>query len=420
MMTNHIVQVFLYELRRNLRRKAYLATTFGVPLIGILLMFGGQFLAGQSFGRSNNPLDPLAGLDLGGIRSAGYVDETGRFDDPGDLSSVFTSYADEASARAALDAGEIDVYYLIPADYLMTGEVTLVMPRLNISQLDSEGIRRLLLNELAGDVDSPQLFERLVTPAHFEEIQLQPDQPDSAGRSLDASMVVVYLFAIVLLMSLFVTNGYLMQSVIEEKETRLIEILISSLRPVELLTGKILALGLLGLFQMTVWLGSILLVARLGEMGAIASTALALFVNFTLPPGLLPLLVVYFVLSYLAFASLYSIVGALSNSMREGPQYAAFFTLPAVAPLWFMQVFVTTPNGPLPVALSLFPLTAPLAMTQRLVMTTVPAWQLIVSLALLALTVVATMWLAGRLFRVQTLLAGQPPRLRDLPRLVRG
>ena len=418
-MSNHIIQVFLYELRRNLRRKAYLFTTFGVPLIGALLLFGGQLFASQSFG-SNNPMDPLAGLDLGGVRSAGYVDATGRFGDPGELASVFQPYADEAAARAALDAGEIDVYYLIPADYVATGDVTLVMPRLNISQLESDGIRRLLLNELAKDVESPELFQRLVEPATFEEIQLQPDQPDAGERDAESSMVIVYLFTIVLLMSLFVTNGYLMQSVIEEKETRLIEILLSSLRPFELLAGKILALGLLGLLQMTVWVGSIFLLARISRLDAVASTALALFADFTLPPALLPLLIVYFVLSYLVFASLYSIVGALSNSMREGPQYAAFFTLPAVAPLWFLQVFVTTPNDPLPVALSLFPLTAPIAMIQRLVITSVPAWQIVVSVVLLALTVVATMWLAGRLFRVQTLLAGQPPRLRDLPRLVRG
>ena len=418
-MINHIVQVFIYELRRNLRRKAYLATTFGVPLIGVVLMFGGQFLASQSFG-SNNPMDPLAGLDLGGIRAAGYVDDSGRFGDPGELASVFQPYADEASARTALDAGQIDVYYLIPADYLATGEVTVVMPRLSLTHLDSDGIRRLLLNELAKDVESPELFERLVDPASFEEIQLQPNQPDATERSADASMAIVYLFTLVLLMSLFITNGYLMQSVIEEKETRLIEILISSLRPVELLTGKILALGLLGLFQMSVWLGSILLLARVSQMDAVASTALAFFADFTLPVGILPLIIVYFVLSYLVFAALYSIVGALSNSMREGPQYAAFFTLPAVAPLWFLQVFVTTPNGPLPVAMSLFPLTAPIAMIQRLVITTVPPVEIAISLVLLLLTVAGVMWLAGRLFRVQTLLAGQPPRLRDLARLVRG
>jgi ABC-2 type transport system permease protein len=113
-------------------------------------------------------------------------------------------------------------------------------------------------------------------------------------------------------------------------------------------------------------------------------------------------------------------VGALSGSMQEGPQYAVIFTLPAAIPFYFFSVFLSTPDGPIPVVFSLFPLTASLSMVMRMVLSTVPAWQIGLSLGLLALADVGMMWLAGRLFRVQILLAGQTPRLRDLPKLVRG
>ena len=424
-MTKHTVTVFLYELRRNLGRKGYLFMTFGIPLIAFALLLGYQFItqqtgAGAGSQAAEDPTQSLVEqLNFESAKHAGYVDLSGMFQKVGSLSSVLTRYPDEAAALAALEQGEIPLYYVIASDYLKTGEVTLVQPKLNISQIETGPVQRLILNTLSEGVD-PQVFQRLINPSNLQETNLSLVSAESGAQNEDTSFVIVYVFAIALMMGLFTTNGYLMQSVIEEKETRLIEILLSSLRPFELLAGKILALGLLGLLQMTVWVGSIFLLARISRLDAVASTALALFADFTLPPALLPLLIVYFVLSYLVFASLYSIVGALSNSMREGPQYAAFFTLPAVAPLWFLQVFVTTPNDPLPVALSLFPLTAPIAMIQRLVITSVPAWQIVVSVVLLALTVVATMWLAGRLFRVQTLLAGQPPRLRDLPRLVRG
>ena len=89
-------------------------------------------------------------------------------------------------------------------------------------------------------------------------------------------------------------------------------------------------------------------------------------------------------------------------------------------PLYFISLFTTEPNGTIPVILSIFPLTAPLAMTQRLVISNVPAWEIGLSIALLALTAGAIMWLAGRLFRVQILLAGQMPKLREIPRLLRG
>jgi ABC-2 type transport system permease protein len=113
-------------------------------------------------------------------------------------------------------------------------------------------------------------------------------------------------------------------------------------------------------------------------------------------------------------------VGAISNSMQEGPQLAVIFTLPAVLPLYFLGLFISSPDGTLPVILSLFPVTAPLAMVMRISATTVPVWQIILSLALLVVMDVLIIWLAGRMFRVQNLLAGQVPKIRDLPKLLRG
>src|SRR6185295_11530383 len=132
-------------------------------------------------------------------------------------------------------------------------------------------------------------------------------------------------------------------------------------------------------------------------------------------PGKLVLLLLYFAAGYLFFAGAYGMIGAISNSMQEGPQFAVVFTLPAVLPLYFLGIFISSPDGTLPVILSLIPITAPLAMVMRISVTTVPAWQIILSLALLVILDVVIIWLAGRLFRVQNLLAGQTPKWRDLP-----
>jgi ABC-2 type transport system permease protein len=193
-------------------------------------------------------------------------------------------------------------------------------------------------------------------------------------------------------------------------------------RPLHLIAGKIAAYGLLGLLQIAVWFGFALAVLRLSS-GEAVQRSISLFAELariSLPVELLLLLVVYFVLGYLMFAGLYGVVGAISNSMKEGPQYAVIFTLPAVTPLYFLVIFAEQPDAPLPVALSLFPLTSPLAMTQRLIISPVPTWQILLSIGLLLLAVAGSIWLAGRAFRVQTLLAGKVPRLRDLPGLLRG
>jgi ABC-2 type transport system permease protein len=315
---------------------------------------------------------------------------------------------------------------VIAEDYLETGRVQLVMANLSLPSISPMPVRALLLDALTQGVE-PQLVTRLLNPARYEErnLALTIDTVDTVApgtQSAEASMLLVYIFALALLLSLFTTNGYLMQTVIEEKETRLIEILIATMRPFQLLSGKIIAMGVLGLLQMVVWVGGIFLFTRLiaGQQIDQALGFIAALANIRLPLEILPILFVVFVLAYALFAALYGMIGALSNSMREGPQYAVIFTLPAVLPLYFMSLFATSPDSTIPVVMSFIPITAPLALTQRLVISTVPAWQLLLSIGLLLLTVILVLWLSARLFRVQTLLAGQPPKLRDLPALIRG
>ena len=219
----------------------------------------------------------------------------------------------------------IDAYYVIAADYLKTGAVKVVVPHFSVNAISSAPIRQLILRQLSVGVDK-DLFRRLINPAEIKEINLQRDASGKTASNFDTDFTVVYLFAILLMMSIFMTNGYLIQSVIEEKETRLIEILISTMRPTQLLAGKILALGVLGLAQMIVWLSAIILLGKLAIGDSTA--ALAALGHISLEPGKLALLLLYFLFGYLFFAAAYGMVGAISNSMQEGPQYAVIFTLP--------------------------------------------------------------------------------------------
>lgn len=425
-MFKHIAHVFLYEFRRNFRRRGYLFTTFGIPLIAFVVYFAYQGINAINSRNASSPSSSIAGASQAitstaeifkGISRAGYVDMTGMFPDPGNLRSKLSHYADEDAAKADLNAGKIDLYYVIPSDYFSTGDVTLVMPRLNLGQVSSDPVRRLLLGQLSQGIDR-NLFSRLVDPVTVQEINLQRDATGKTQTNFSADFAVAYLFAILLMLAVFTTNGYMMQTVIEEKETRLIEILISSMRPTQLLAGKILALGLLGFLQIVVWIVGIVWLGRLAAGSGL--TALMALISLNLTPMQVLLFLVYFVFGYLFFAAAYGMVGAISASMQEGPQFAVFFTLPAAIPLYFISLFTTSPDSPLPVILSLIPVTAPLSMVMRISITTVPAWQIAVSLVLLIVLDVVMIWLAGRLFRVQTLLAGQAPKLRDIPRLLRG
>lgn len=408
----HLWKVFTYELQRFSRRRGFLFTTFGIPLLAYVLLVGYQWINSQNQDQQEDVQD--SEFINSTIDTAGYVDLTGLFPESNDNDLI--RYEDEAGARAALDADEIDAYYVIAADYLETGDVMLVTPRLSLSSISSQMIEQLIMERLASNVDETVL-ERLREPiSQLQTIDLSGEEGEGVERSFGTDFSTVYLFTVLLMLALFTTNGYLMQSVIEEKETRLIEVLVSSVRPTELLAGKILAMGVMGLVQVTVWMIAVILL-----VGQANSQLVEVFLqDIQIPMDKLPILFVFFVLGYLMFAGIYGGVGAISNSMQEGPQYAAIFTIPAVLPLYFLSIFISDPNSPIVVGLSLFPLSAPLAMVQRITLTDVSTLQVALSAALLLVFDVAIIWAAGRLFRVQSLLAGQTPKLKELPKLLRG
>jgi ABC-2 type transport system permease protein len=407
--------VFRYEFMRNLRRKGYLFATLGLPLIGLILTLGFQFFMGRGTVDLLPEEEAMEAFDFGATIDAGFVDLAG-LSLEGDESSL-TAFPDEAAARAALDSGAIEVYYIIAPDYMESGDVTVAMPKLQFNQTNTGELSRLLLDNLARELDDELLFERLSRPVRVEQVNLQVSAPDADFLSEGRRFFIVYIYAFMLMMGLLVTSSYLMQSVIEERESRIIEILVSSVKPGELLTGKIMAMGLLGVIQIIAWQFGMLLTAQLGSLSLIGP-ALGFFIDFNVPGQLLVWLLIYFVLAYLMYAAIYSIIGVLSNSTREGSQYTVIFVLPLVSPLWFISVFISTPQANLPVILSLIPFTSPLAMASRLAISDVPPEQLLLSVALLALTMLAALWLAGRAFRMHTLLAGKMPKIWQLPKLL--
>jgi len=415
---NHALQVFTYELRRNLRRPGYLIATFLIPVIGFVLLTVATSSAGSSAQTSEAVTEAVSSISETGLRSVGIVDETGLMRVPQIDGVTFVEFADTDAADAALLAGDLDAYYLFPADYLETGSVTQVLARLNLQLISASIARQIVFNSLGQDLD-PDVSARLLNTINPEVVNASPTQTAS---TFDGSFLIVVIFAIALLLSLVMTNGYLMQSVIEEKESRLIEILLSSMRPMQLLAGKIAALGLLGLGQLVVWVGMLYIGIRFtsGAQLDAGSGVISAISGFRFPTEILLPLLLYYLFAYLMFAALYAGIGAISNNMREGPQYAIIFSIPMVIPIWLQSLITLQPDGPFAVFLSIFPLTSPLAMLQRMLVSSVPPWQIILSLGVLLLAAIGAVWFAARLFRVQSLLAGQVPRLRDFPALLRG
>jgi ABC-2 type transport system permease protein len=447
----HWLDVFRYELRRQFRSKAYLFVTFGLPLLAIVVFFGYQAITSPS---KDKPAESITEVNQA-KKSIGYVDLTPdqlfpgpasypavncgldpteitslsgdvslastrtaaikRISSPGCLSGKIKLYESLQAGKDALKDNTIDVLYVIEPDYTTTGNISVYVRVVSPAQMDTQTLMQdYLIRSLLYSVDADayeELYLRLRDPALVSDHRIDKTgaaQTENESRNL----ALVYGFGLLTMLGVFWGGGYLMQSVVQEKESRIIEIMLSSVRPTALLAGKILAMGLLALLQIVALAGTF--VFLLSQAGNVFDQLGSIDID----PVSLAIMSVYFVLGFLLFGSFMAAIGALSTSVRESQNFVIVVTLPAAVPFFFLSLFAEEPNGTLALALSMFPLTAPLSMTMRVAITDVPVGQLALSLFLLVLGVMFAIWLAGRLFRVNTLLAGNMPRLRDLPRLL--
>ncbi|MDY7042407.1 MAG: ABC transporter permease, partial [Chloroflexota bacterium] len=399
-----------HEFVTTITRPGVIFGTLLPPALGLIALvvvglFGGQ--AGQFFAGLGRQLTPQD-------NRVGYVDHTGIFTPPlPQYADTFIPYSDAESARAALMAEEIPGYMVIPADYMETGQVLGYTKGRGISGamvVDSDYVEAFMVAHLlAGQVD-PALQERVSKPADVSLVTL--GEGEEAGQSdwwtILSSFVLPFFLSLLLSITIFVSAGYLLQGVGEEKEGRVIEILISSLTTTELLTGKILGLGAVGLAQIIIWFG-----AGWALMGGVA----AIFAATGILPfgvGTLVLAMIYFLLGYLLFATIMGAVGSLGSTAREGQQLAGFFSMAAFMPMWFVSFIMANPDSPLARILSYFPLTSPTMILLRLGLGEVPAVDVVVSLVMLIAAIALCLWGGAKIFRMGLLTYGKRPSIKEI------
>ena len=399
--------VLKHEIVVTLSRRSFWIMTFVFPLIILVFSVLPQLVAGDDL--NQNPFQLQSSLQ----QPVGYVDEAGIITSlpPGMAAGAIRAYASTAAAQQALDQGAISRYLVYSPDFMQTGQVDLVTAKFNAlgGAQDSYLAQYLVDYNLIGDAG---VAAAVINPtANVSSHSLAPvtNQTDSAlGFAVPFATMFILFFIISF------TGGYMLQSVAREKEDRTVEVLLVSLRPHELMLGKILGLGLVGLLQMALWLGGSLFALNRG------ASMLSLPTNFSLPPMFVVLTIVYFLLGYLMYASALGALGALAPNAREGAQFTFLFILPLLLPFWLSSAFTTNPAGGVALIFSLIPLTAPTAMVARLAVTAVPLWQMAVSLVGLILTTAFFVMLAARFFRADTLLTSNSLNFGRLVREVRG
>ena len=390
--------VLRQEIISTITRPSYLFALIGVPVIGTLIFFiAGQFSKGYTW---QNALGQLMSSPQT-VEAEGYVDHSGIIKEiPASLpAGVLVVFPDETSALQALKQGEISAYYIIPVDYIQRGEITSVRPDLNIiGGSDKANLLEWVLNaNLLGD---PQLAALANGPTQVEKISLS-----TAPQREESNMLTYFLPYGVTMMFYFIILScatLMLNSITKEKQNRVIEILMVSVTPRQLLTGKIVGLGMVGLLQTIIWVGTARFLLARGE------TTFNLSAAFRLPPSFIAWGLVFFLLGYAVYASLMAGLGSLVPNLREASQATILVIFPLIIPLFLINVLIEEPHSTISVILSIFPLTSPVAMMTRLASGGVPVWQVLLSATLLAVTSVLVVRSVARMFHAQSILSGQP------------
>ena len=398
--------IFRHEFVLKVKSTGFIILTFIVPVIA-LIGIGIFNLAKMAFEEPE-----------GVVTTIGYVDESGDFDDHNDMGvTKFILYASREAAYQALTSGEIAEYFVIPEDFITIGSLKRYTREKEASTppFIKDTIWRFLSVNLLDEKTPPETIARILTPLNFEVTWVTVEGEVDLEAANPANIIIPGIFALLLSLSLMFGVTSLINGLGEEKESRLIEVLLSSVSIPQLLVSKVLALGLAGLLQVILWLLSAPLLLNL------ASSSLGdLLRGIKIPANFILLGVVYFVLGYLLFAVLSIGVGAISSNATEGNALAMIYTMTGFIPLWFLGFLIPFPNSPVWVVLTLFPTTAPIQTMIRLGISEVPLWQIIASITILVLSIVIGLYLMIKIFRTYMLMYGKRPSLREIYRQIKN
>jgi ABC-2 type transport system permease protein len=412
------------EYLTRVRTKGFVISTVGLPLFSVGIFGIALILAGR---KADHPfkislLDNLGGLAPRFQRELKETLPDGRL--RFQLVRTWDHPASEASAREELATevrdGHLDAFLEVPKGILDGDEATL-----HTRSAGDYQTSRSIGNALNYAVVERRLSDRGIHLDNLNgvlrDVELTLVKVTKSGESEEngQSFVVQLSIVMILYITLLVYGVMTMRSVLEEKTSRIVEILASSIKPFHLLTGKILGVAGVGLTQYLIWAGTAELVSAYGAAAGSAVLPGATAPKFHLPVSYLIYPLVFFLAGYFLYASLYAALGSMVSSDEELQQAQMPVTLMLVACMMLFPVIQRTPNSPLAVALSMIPFSSPILMVFRITVQTPPFWQIALSLAICMATTIGVIQVSARIYRVGILMYGKRPSLVELARWLR-
>lgn len=309
----------------------------------------------------------------------------------------------------------LDAFVVLPSDVLTGGEVTYYGRNtgdlITIEQVEDRINDALIEQRFVNAGLDPARIASYTTPVEMNTINALDSRQDSGGGFILAYGVGFLIYFLVV-----IYGGIVLSAVVEEKTTRIAEVLFSSASAFTLLLGKLLGVSLVALTQLVIWGAALVGLSLYG-----ASSSSGGVLNFLPPlaPSLLIYLVLYFILGFFIYATLYALVGAMVTTTQEGQQLATPIVLILVAAFVCAPLVIRNPNSPLAFWISMIPLLSPIAMLIRIVTEVPPFWQIALSLIIGYASIVGLVWVAARVYRTGMLMYGKRATIPEMLKWVR-
>ncbi|BAJ62995.1 ABC transporter permease [Anaerolinea thermophila] len=388
--------VFFHEYLRHVKTKRFLFGLLSLPLTILLtsIIAVGAIVV-------TTDLRPVGAVDQSGLfQNAQPYSE--KKEDP--LSVEVLPFPNEETARKALDSGEIQGYYVIQPDYLATGKVRAVS-QTGLDKSANDAFSKFLLTHLLKNED-PLVRERMLEGS---QVSLKsPTEENKYSTRTPFEPFAVLILGMIFFFAINIIGNYLLRALVDEKENRTMEIILTSLSTDQFMIGKILGNLSVGMTQIFFWFAIPIL------MGVFALTRIPLLrtINIDLTPFWLMMLLAF--PAFIMVAALMTLAGATATESREAQQIASLFSLPFMIPFYFLQIFLEHPDSPLSIGLSLFPFTSLIGLPLRALATSIPTWQSVLAIGLMVLSAVGSIWLASRAFRLSMLRYGKKLSLLEI------
>ena len=406
---NQIWKIMKWEFMNRVKTKLFLITTFALPFFMAGIMYLPTILM---------DMEPEDVTEIGLVYDDGLNDLLERFQtqvngafrlQDGNSQFQFSRFDEEQEALDSVLSKDIGGYIFIPSSVLDTGQINYYS--LSLSNIKIYSNLRRTLNQvvieqrmLDQNIDV-SLVGQLSRRIDFETFELDEMGEASEGDEL-SSFLVPYLFLMILFMTVFMSGQLLLRSVMEERTSRTIEILLSSVTPDELMRGKILGLGALGMTQMIFYLAVGLSATYYKGWAAIEFSQI-------------PIFLIYFITGYLFYAAIFAAMGTFFTSEQEAQQSSGVISIIAVLPIAFASYFITNPGSAFTIGSSYIPPLTPFMMIIRLGTGSVDYPEIIYTTLLMILSCWVLLKLSGKIFRTAILLYGKKVTMKEVMKWIR-